>query len=351
MAQFNASDALKKNIKLLSKVSDSELDALYRNCLFTIYPSKYEGWGLPVTESLCYGKIPVVSKVSSLPEAGGEFAEYFDVRSESEFRRAAERLIDDVPYRESRESKIKREFRPRSWQEVASGIVDHIEKNPRSLPALVAGSASASAIDLGRYYSVARNSEVRIWPGMRSGEIFRTGSGWSNPDHLRCWMRSGTAGLIMRLPEGVTDNLLFYLHADGPSSGDKASEVTVDIVHADAGWSGEIDPGATRVIRIQLPARHLRHSSVEVRVSAHESSDLAASSRQGGRPTANCFGLRGLYVCAENDLLARAAFFECLQIGDMRSLTASRGLPDRDDTAIRTDQVSVRTARSKKIFE
>ena len=42
-----------------------------------VYPASYEGWGLPVTESLCYGKVPVLANASSLPEAGGEFRGIF----------------------------------------------------------------------------------------------------------------------------------------------------------------------------------------------------------------------------------------------------------------------------------
>lgn len=45
---------------------------------FTIYPTFYEGWGLPVTESLRYGKVPVTSDSSSLPQAGGGFSVQFE---------------------------------------------------------------------------------------------------------------------------------------------------------------------------------------------------------------------------------------------------------------------------------
>ncbi|MHB8283840.1 MAG: glycosyltransferase [Caulobacteraceae bacterium] len=64
---------LKSRVVMLSALSDAELSLLYLNCRFTLYPSNYEGWGLPVTESLCYGKVPLVSDSSSLPEAGGAF--------------------------------------------------------------------------------------------------------------------------------------------------------------------------------------------------------------------------------------------------------------------------------------
>jgi glycosyltransferase involved in cell wall biosynthesis len=55
----------------LGEVTDEELRWLYSNCLFTLYPSLYEGWGMPITESLLYGKRVVVSDSISLYEAGG----------------------------------------------------------------------------------------------------------------------------------------------------------------------------------------------------------------------------------------------------------------------------------------
>jgi len=45
-------------------LSDEELALLYRTCLFTIYPSLYEGWRLPITESFCYGK-PIITTTST----------------------------------------------------------------------------------------------------------------------------------------------------------------------------------------------------------------------------------------------------------------------------------------------
>lgn len=57
-------------------VSDADLARFYAHCLFTVYPSRYEGWGLPVSESLAFGKVPIVTRTSSLPEAGGDLAVY-----------------------------------------------------------------------------------------------------------------------------------------------------------------------------------------------------------------------------------------------------------------------------------
>jgi glycosyltransferase involved in cell wall biosynthesis len=49
------------NIEIISDVNDARLGEYFEECLFTVYPSLQEGWGLPVQESLAYGKICLVS--------------------------------------------------------------------------------------------------------------------------------------------------------------------------------------------------------------------------------------------------------------------------------------------------
>lgn len=66
----------KHKILLKHDVSDSQLSWLYRNCLFTLYPSFYEGWGMPIAESLAYGKLCIPSGASSMTEIAGDLIEY-----------------------------------------------------------------------------------------------------------------------------------------------------------------------------------------------------------------------------------------------------------------------------------
>lgn len=51
-------------------VGDEELAWLYENCLFTVFPSEAEGWGLPISEALDRGKYCLASDNTSLKEAG-----------------------------------------------------------------------------------------------------------------------------------------------------------------------------------------------------------------------------------------------------------------------------------------
>jgi glycosyltransferase involved in cell wall biosynthesis len=101
--------------------SDHELAWLYRNCLFTLYPSVYEGWGLPVEESFAYGKLCVTTTASSLPEVGGEFADYVEP-DDLEGLTAAIRRAFDPAYRQERERLIREKFRPNTWRQTTAQI-------------------------------------------------------------------------------------------------------------------------------------------------------------------------------------------------------------------------------------
>jgi glycosyltransferase involved in cell wall biosynthesis len=106
--------------------SDAELVQLYRGCLFTLFPSLYEGWGLPVTESLALGKPCIISNVTSLPEAGGALARYFNPDDLADVVRVIREAISDRPGLAEWEARVRRDFRPVSWEESAHAILESI---------------------------------------------------------------------------------------------------------------------------------------------------------------------------------------------------------------------------------
>jgi glycosyltransferase involved in cell wall biosynthesis len=71
--------------------SDDELAWLYQHCEFTIFPSKCEGWGLPIGESLWMGKHCICYEVASHREAGGNYATYCDACVEGSLGQAIRR--------------------------------------------------------------------------------------------------------------------------------------------------------------------------------------------------------------------------------------------------------------------
>lgn len=107
-------DAETKDIIVFkSGVSDTELKWLYQNCLFTVYPSIYEGWGLPVRESLAYGKYCITTKRSSLPEAGGVMAGYASGYDANEFLEKIIETLDNL----TAITKKTQKYQPYTWDQ------------------------------------------------------------------------------------------------------------------------------------------------------------------------------------------------------------------------------------------
>ncbi|HEX2026174.1 MAG TPA: glycosyltransferase family 1 protein, partial [Actinomycetota bacterium] len=77
------------------RVSDEDLDALFRGADAFVYPSLYEGFGLPVLEAMVRGVPTITSTVSSLPEVAGRAAVLVEPRSVRGLAEAIERLLTD----------------------------------------------------------------------------------------------------------------------------------------------------------------------------------------------------------------------------------------------------------------
>jgi glycosyltransferase involved in cell wall biosynthesis len=115
---------------MIGEPSDGALRRLYQGCLFTVFPSLYEGWGLPVTESFTFGKPCVCANTTSLPEAGGTLARYFDPDDVAEACRVIRDTVLDRAGLAAWEARIGREFSPVSWQvtvdAIMAGLVDSL---------------------------------------------------------------------------------------------------------------------------------------------------------------------------------------------------------------------------------
>jgi len=103
--------------------SDADLVALYTACMFTLYPSTYEGWGLPVSEALSCGKFCLCSNQGSLPEAGQEFVEYADPWNVDEWANKIYRYVSIPGALAQREFDIQQSFEPPRWDKSAAHVL------------------------------------------------------------------------------------------------------------------------------------------------------------------------------------------------------------------------------------
>ncbi|MCR0980530.1 glycosyltransferase family 4 protein [Roseomonas populi] len=123
MQQLKNANYLDGKLVLFRDPTDGELSTLYQGALFTLFPSFYEGWGLPVTESLAFGKPAIISSSTSLPEAGGTLARYFDPENTAEAYSVVRQVVEDPEGLRRWQSRVAREFRPVSWDEAAEAVL------------------------------------------------------------------------------------------------------------------------------------------------------------------------------------------------------------------------------------
>lgn len=122
LQQLENSAWLNGHVMWIDRPSDSCMTQLYKQAQFTIFPSFYEGWGLPVTESLYWGKPSLTSSASSLPEAGMGLTEMFDPDNASQALELVRNVLDQPQHLAAMEQQIKAHFQPISWSRAAETL-------------------------------------------------------------------------------------------------------------------------------------------------------------------------------------------------------------------------------------
>jgi glycosyltransferase involved in cell wall biosynthesis len=107
--------------------SDRDLEALYAGALFTVFPSRAEGWGLPVAESLRAGKFCIASNVDSIPEIAGSMIDYFAPDDSSTCASLVEKYAFSEAARAEAKLRIMR-YRLTTWRETLNAIETVLRK-------------------------------------------------------------------------------------------------------------------------------------------------------------------------------------------------------------------------------
>jgi glycosyltransferase involved in cell wall biosynthesis len=104
-------------------VSDEDLTLFYQNALCFVLPSLYEGFGLPVLEAMQYGCPVITSNVSSLPEAGGDAALYFNPEDISDIAANLRLMITKPQLRKELIKKGYQQVKKFSWEKTANATL------------------------------------------------------------------------------------------------------------------------------------------------------------------------------------------------------------------------------------
>lgn len=117
---WSREEASSGRVAELGYVPEESLAGLYSDALALIYPSLYEGFGLPVLEAMSCGCPVITSNAASLPEVGGDACLYLNDPSDPlEMARAMTRLASDAPLRDSMRARGLAQATRFSWEQSA----------------------------------------------------------------------------------------------------------------------------------------------------------------------------------------------------------------------------------------
>ena len=112
---------------IFATCTDAGLAWLYKNCRFSVFPSFYEGWGLPVAETLFYGKLCLSSNTSSMPEIGGELVDYVSPNDPIGLLAKMQFYMQNTKELSAREAAIATQYKPATWDDAFRQTLAFVE--------------------------------------------------------------------------------------------------------------------------------------------------------------------------------------------------------------------------------
>lgn len=117
-----------KNVKLLGYIPQEDMPALYAGAQAFVYPSLYEGFGVPLLEAMTVGCPVITSNISSMPEVGGNAAIYFDPNSIDDIKQKIDEFLSLSPKAvDSLQKKSVFQAKKFSWKKTARDTLNIYE--------------------------------------------------------------------------------------------------------------------------------------------------------------------------------------------------------------------------------
>ncbi len=120
---FNSLGVTNK-VKHIRFNDDNELAYIYSKAICFVFPSLYEGFGIPVLEAFACNCPAIMSHISSLPEVGGNAVEYFDPNSKESIYSAVKKVVGNSSLRKEMIKKGKERLKLFSWQIAAKDVIN-----------------------------------------------------------------------------------------------------------------------------------------------------------------------------------------------------------------------------------
>lgn len=122
LSRLGAELGVTDRMRFVGRLDEASLASHYAGALAIVFPSLYEGFGLPVVEAMACGTPVITSTTTSLPEVAGDAALLVDPESVEQISQAMQRLLHDPALREELRTRGFVQARKFSWDEVANRV-------------------------------------------------------------------------------------------------------------------------------------------------------------------------------------------------------------------------------------
>lgn len=206
---------------IFNGISDVMMETLYKRALFTVYPSFAEGFGLPIGESLAYGKPCIASDTTAMPEVGGDFVRYFNPFDwETAWQAIRQPIVDRGDLRQWEES-IATAFKPKPWSDFCEqfyrSVIDCAKASPDNAIAASPLLPPCRLITGGDNDLLIAAAEGRPIITFRAARA----SNWHASESWGSWSSDRRSEIVFRtdLAEGDQIEIFLCLHRSNSSDG------------------------------------------------------------------------------------------------------------------------------------
>jgi glycosyltransferase involved in cell wall biosynthesis len=130
VAQLRGDPRLAGTLEILTDADDDEIAALYAHAAFCLYPSQYEGYGLPVIESFFHGKAVLASTGGAVPEVVGDFSPCLDPNDAAAWLDMLRLWIEEPEARAIYVERIRSSFQRPTWEQSAEAFFALVAQAP-----------------------------------------------------------------------------------------------------------------------------------------------------------------------------------------------------------------------------
>lgn len=126
--QFICDLNLTNRIKSVGYLNDAQLATLYHHALLFIYPSIYEGFGIPILEAFVNKCPACISNTSSFPEVGGNAVSYFDPHNQESILEAVTKVVENKSYADELREKGYIRAQNYTWKSASEQVINCYKK-------------------------------------------------------------------------------------------------------------------------------------------------------------------------------------------------------------------------------